>query len=407
MAQRMAIVGANAAGGSAAATLRSEGFDGDLVLIGEEDSLPYERPPMSKGYLRGESGFENTLLKPDSFYEENDIDVRLGVAVTSIDPQNRTLHLSDGETVDYDRVLIATGGHNFHPPIAGIDLDGVLGLRTVKDADRLRERMADARHAVVVGLGFIGSEVAASLRQMGLDVTAIEAESGPLLGALGPDVSRVMEGVHRDNGVELVLGDAVASFEGDGAVERIVTRSGHSVECDFAVVGLGIRPNTDVVNGTGVELNNGIVVDEYSRTSVDGIYAAGDVANHYHPLAGEHMRVEHWQNAMMQGAAAARSMLDRGEPYRSVHWFWSDQYDQSLQYAGFHGHWDEMVVRGSLQDRNFVVFYLQDGRLRAAAALNRARDLRGAQRIIEAGKHPDREQLRDEDQDLRRMARED
>src|SRR5438309_7605968 len=344
----IAIVGASLAGSSAAATLREEGFDGRVLLIGAEPQLPYDRPPLSKNYLRGMTPFEKTLLRPPDFYRERNIEMRLGTTVVKVDPEKRTLALQDGDRLEFDQLLIATGGRNRRFPIPGLDLPGVYDLRTVADADRIREAIARGGRAVVVGMGFIGAEVAASMRQSGLDVVAVEPFKTPLYRALGEDIGLVVEGLHRDHGVALILGDAVAAFEGKGRVERVVTRDGRRIECALAVFGLGIEPVTELVAGTGVRVDNGIVDDDHCRTNVPGVFAAGDVANHYHPVCGRQMRVEHWQNGIKQGAVAARSMLGRAQPYDEVHWFWSDQYDANIQYAGFHAAWDAVVVRRRL-----------------------------------------------------------
>jgi len=398
------IVGASLAGGTAAALLRAEGFDGNVVLVGAEAYLPYERPPLSKEYLRGEVPFEKALVRPESFYTENAIELRLGVRAERIDPAGQVVELAGGERLAYDKLLVATGARNRRLPVPGAELDGVFDLRTAGDADRIRDEARAGRRAVVVGLGFIGSEVTASLVELGLEVAAVEMLATPLEPALGTDVGEALADLHRDHGVELVLGEGVSSFEGDGRVHEVVTAGRRRIECDFAVVGAGVAPALEVVAGSGVEIDNGIAVDELCRTSVPGIYAAGDVAAHVHRLAGRRIRVEHWQNAIRQGEAAARSMLGKGEPYDEVHWFWSDQYDANLQYAGFHGPWDELVVRGSLEERSFVAFYLEGGHVRAAAALDSGKDLRRSIALIRAGVAPDPAALRDPDTDLRTLA---
>jgi 3-phenylpropionate/trans-cinnamate dioxygenase ferredoxin reductase subunit len=398
------ILGASLAGGTAAATLREEGFDGRIVLVGEEPQPPYERPPLSKKYLQGQQPFERCLVRPPDFYEANGIETRFGVRATRVDPAGRTVELADGGRLAYDKVLVTTGARNRCLPIPGLDLPGVYGLRSVAEADRIAAEARPGRKAVVVGMGFIGAEVAASLRQLGLAVTAIEFFKVPLFRVLGEEVGRAIAGLHGDHGVNLVFEDSVVAFEGAGQVERVVTQAGRRIDCDFAVVGLGVEPAAEVVAGTGVTLDNGIVVDAYCRTSVDGIYAAGDVANHYHPVFERQVRVEHWQNALQQGAAAARSMLGKGEPYAEVHWFWSDQYDANLQYAGFHTEWDELVLRGSLEGRRFVAFYLKEGRVLAAAAMNQGRDLRRTLPVIAARVQVDVGRLRDENVDLRTLA---
>jgi 3-phenylpropionate/trans-cinnamate dioxygenase ferredoxin reductase subunit len=404
VAEPIVIVGANLTGGTAALTLREAGFDGHIVLIGAETHPPYERPPLSKEYLRGEKPFEKALLKPADHYGSIGIETRFGTVATRIDVESRRVELAGGALIPYDKVLVATGGRNRRFPIPGLDLDGVFDLRTVDDAERIRSAAAEARSAVVVGMGFIGAEVTASLRALGLDVTVVEPLPAPLFRVLGEDVGRSIEALHGDHGVNMIFSDSVESFEGNGRVERVVTKGGLRLDCDLSIVGVGIEPVTDVVAGTGVELENGIVVDERCRTNVEGIYAAGDVANHFHPVFGRRMRVEHWQNAMRHGAHAARSMLGADDPYEEIHWFWSDQYDANLQYAGHHMAWERLVVRGSIPDRNFVAFYVNGGIVDAAAGLNRGRDVRRAMGIIKARTPVDEAKLADETVDLRTLA---
>lgn len=403
MPDTLVIVGANLAGGMAAATLREEGFDGRVVLIGEEPHPPYERPPLSKEYLRGEQPFEKALVRPSGFYQANGIETRFGVRVARVDPGARMVEMAGGESLRYDKVLVSTGVRNRRFPIPGLDLEGVHDLRTVADADRIRSDIRPGRRAVVVGMGFIGAEVAASLRQSGVEVTVVEFARTPLFRVLGEQVGRAIAGLHRDHGVEMFFEDSVAAFEGAGRVERVRTKAGRRIECDFAVVGVGVEPVTDLVAGTGVEIDNGIMVDEYCRTSMEGVYAAGDVANHYHPVFRRRVRVEHWQNALKQGPAAARSMLGKGKPYDEVHWFWSDQYDANVQYAGFHTEWDELVVRGSLEARSFVAFYLKDKRVLASVAINRSKDLRRSMPLIKSQVQVEPARLRDEGADLAQL----
>src|SRR5215212_9365609 len=397
------IVGAGLAGGGAAPTPREQRLDGRVVLIGADPQPPYERPPLSKEYLRGESPFEQALFQPLDFYGENDIETRFGVRVTRVHATEKVIELDNGERVPYEALLVATGGRNRRIPIPGFDLEGIYGLRTVADSDHIRAEISPGRKAVVVGMGFIGSEVAASLRQSGVEVAVVDRNTVPLRRVLGEEVGRVMEGIHLDHGAKLIFEDTVAAFEGGDRVERVVTQGGRRVECDFVVVGLGVEPVTELLADTGVQIDNGIVVDEFCRTGVEGIYAAGDVANHYHPVFERRIRVEHWQNALEQGPAAARSMLGKAEPYEEVPWFWSDQYDFNLQYAGFHTEWDELVVRGNTEERNFIAFYRKIERVLAAVAVNRGRDLRRSMRLIKAQRPVDAAKLRDPDVDLRAL----
>jgi 3-phenylpropionate/trans-cinnamate dioxygenase ferredoxin reductase subunit len=404
MSTTFVIIGASLAGGTAAATVRKEGFDGDLILIGEEPHPPYERPPLSKQYLRGEAPFETALVRPAGFYGDNRIDTRFGVAATRVDPATRTVDLTAGGSVHYDKLLITTGVRNRRPPIPGIELPNIFNLRSVDDANAMRGQIAPGRKAVVVGMGFIGCEVAASLRQKEMEVACIEPSATPLFRVLGEEVGNVLSAIHHEHGVETFFNDVVTSFEGKGRVERVVTRSGRRIDCDVAVVGVGVEPVVGFAGGSGLEIGNGILVDEHCATNVPGIYAAGDVANHYHPVFGQRMRVEHWQNAMQHGAAAARSMLGTRRPYDAVHWFWSDQYDDNLQYAGFHQVAEQVVIRGDLGVRSFVAFYLNHGHIDAAVALNRGRDIRRVMPLIKARVHADPRQLGDDSVDLRTLA---
>jgi 3-phenylpropionate/trans-cinnamate dioxygenase ferredoxin reductase subunit len=403
MQQQFVIVGANLAGGTAAITLREEGFDGEIVLIGAELQAPYERPPLSKEYLQGKKPFEDALLKPVSFYVDHNIHTLFGVRATRVDPRERVVELESGGHVPYDKVLVTTGVRNRRLRVPGADLEGIYDLRIVADADRIRAESEPGRRAVLVGMGFIGSEVAASLRYSGVEVTVIESFKAPLSRVLGEEVGRVFEAFHREQGVEMFFEESATAFVGACRVQRVVTSSGRQLECDFVVVGVGVEPVTDVLAGSGVKIENGIVVDEYCQSNVEGIYAAGDVANHFHPVFGRWIRVEHWQNAIRQGRAAARSMLGKRKPYEDVHWFWSDQYDYNMQYAGFHSGWDDLLVRGSLDQRNCVVFYLQEQRIAAAFAFNRGRDVQRVMPLIKARIQVDPAKLRDENLDLRSL----
>ena len=403
MLQQFVIVGANLAGGTAAITLREEGFDGNIVLIGAEPHLPYERPPLSKEYFQQKQPFEKTWLKPTSFYAEHHIQTRLGVQATRVDPREKIVELEDGDPVPYDKVLIATGVRNRQLRLPGAHLEGVYGLRTVGDADRIMAESRSGRRAVLIGMGFIGSEIAASLRQFDVEVTVIEAFKAPLYRVLGERIGQIFENFHREHGVQMFFEENVTAFEGQQRVQQVVTSRGRRIDCDFVVVGVGVEPVTDIVSGTDVRIENGIVVDEYCQTNVEGIYAAGDVANHYHPIFGQLVRVEHWQNAINQGRAAARSMLGKGEPYQDIHWFWSDQYDYNVQYTGFHRQWDELIVRGRPDEYNVVAFYMQDSRILAAVAINRGKDILRTIPLIKAGVQVPPDKLRDENVDLRSL----
>jgi len=371
--ERFVIIGASLAGASAAAALREGGFDGAVELIGAEPQLPYNRPPLSKGYLRGQERFEDQLVNPADYYTQHGITLRLGVRATRVDAGRKVVGLDGGEEVPYDRLLVATGGRNRTLTTPGAELPGIFQLRTVEDCDRIRAVARSGARAVVIGLGFIGSEVSASLRQMGLAVTAIEGHPVPLARVLGNEVGMVMAEIHREKGVELVMEDAVAAFEGAGRLERVRTKGGRTLECDLVVAGIGIVPNSELLAGAGAAVDNGILVDALCQSSLPGVYAAGDVANHLHPLFGR-LRVEHWNNGSEHGRAAARAMLGGTQPYDYLHSFWSDQYEHLLEYVGYATHWDRVVFRGDPGSRKFLGFFLKDGTLRAAVGLNRGGD---------------------------------
>jgi len=396
------FIGASQGGATGAASLREGGYDGRIVLIGAEPTAPYERPPLSKEYLRGQEPFEDAYLRPKGWYEQNDIEVRLGTRVDRLDTAAREVVLEDGERIRFDQAVVATGSRNKRPPVDGIDLDGVLSLRTAADALAIREAAAGATRAVLVGMGFIGAEVAASLRHLGLEVTVVEFAETPLQRVLGSVLGRVLEGLHRDHGVEMYFGDGAERFEGDGRFEALRTTRGRTLEGDFAVVGVGVEPVVDVVEGTDVAVDNGILVDAALRTGVPGVFAVGDVARHDHPVFGP-IRVEHYDNALKMGAHVAGAMLGRVEPFDDPHWFWSDQYDADIQMAGFALTWDQLVIRGNMEERTFAAFLLKDGVLLSTFAMNRPKEVRRSMPLIKARARPDATRLADPTVDLRSL----
>ena len=397
------VIGAGLTGASAAIALRKYSVDAQVTLIGEEDQAPYERPPLSKGYLRGEQPLEKLLVRPPEFYAQQGIDTMFGARAERIDATQRIVHLEGDRRVPFDRLLIATGVRNRRPPIPGIDLPGVHQLRTIRDATRLRAEMRAGRRAVVVGMGFIGCEVAAALRHHQVEVVSIDPGPTPLARALGETVGATLASLHASYGVHTIYNDTVQAFEGNGRIARVITAAGLRIPCDFVVVGVGVEPVVELLDGSEIRIDNGIVVDQYCATSVNGIYAAGDVANYYHPIFGRHIRVEHWQNAMRQGDNAARNMLGERIPYDDIPWFWSDQYDANIQYAGHHTSYDQLIVRGQLDGGSYAVFYLNSGVLDAVVGLNNARDVRRAIPLIKARRPVEPDQLRDENVDLRSM----
>jgi 3-phenylpropionate/trans-cinnamate dioxygenase ferredoxin reductase subunit len=358
------------AGAKAAETLREEGFDGRIVLIGAESLRPYERPPLSKDYLRGETEQEKVHVHSEAYYGEHDIDLRLGREVSRLDTGSREVTLDDGETLRYDRLLLATGAEPRRLPIPGADLDGVLYLRTVPDSDRIRERLDRGGSLVVVGAGWIGAEVAASARQRGMEVTIVEPMSVPLERVLGPEMGAFYRDVHADHGVRLLLGTGVEGFEGGTAVERVRTNDGQTLDCDAVVVGVGVKPRTALAEAAGLAMGDGVLADELLQTSAEGVFAAGDVVSAQHPFYGQRIRVEHWANALEQGPAAARNMLGAGAPYDKLPYFFSDQYDVGMEYAGYATSWDRVVVRGDLAGREFIAFWLAGDRVLAGMNVN-------------------------------------
>jgi 3-phenylpropionate/trans-cinnamate dioxygenase ferredoxin reductase component len=401
MTDTVVIVGAGRCGASAAETLSYAGFGGRVVLIGKEDEPPYERPPLSKEYLRGERDPDSLLVRPRQWYAEAGIDLRTGVTVTSLDCDSRTVMLSDGERLGYGRLLLATGGRPRTLP----GEDGrVLYLRTLADAGRLRSELTSCEHIVIVGAGFIGAETAASARALGVEVTMLEVLDVPLANTLGKEVGALYADIHRKHGVRLLTGEGLASIgDAPGGAVRVHTTHGRDIDCDLVVAGVGITPATELAEAAGIAVDNGVLVDEFCRTSAPDVYAAGDVANHLHPLVGRHIRVEHYDHAIRHGAAAARNMLGENVSYDEPHWFWSDQYETNLQYVGHCPRWDRLVLRGSLTLDGFTAFYLTDQTVQAALSVNRPKDILRAKKMIRERKHPDTNTLADENIDLRKV----
>jgi 3-phenylpropionate/trans-cinnamate dioxygenase ferredoxin reductase component len=401
------IVGGGMAGGNAAAALREHGFNDRVTIVGQEQSIPFGRPPLSKTYLRSEEDLAGWYVRPASWYDNHDVELLLGSSVSVIDTAARQITLGSGQELRYQKLLIATGGRNRRLNVPGAGLPGIHYLRTVDECEAIKSEAIAGRHAVVVGMSFIGSEVAASLTQLGVHVTAIFPGRFPLERVLGTEIGALMDAIHRANGVDMLAGHQVAGFEGTDLLEAVTTADGVRVACDFAVAGVGIEPVMPAVAGQSIAQENGVVVDECCRASAADVYAAGDVANHRHPIFGP-VRVEHYNNAEKQGAAAARSMLGSDDPYDYVHSFWSDQYDHKLEYVGHATTWDEFVVRGSLEERKLVGFYLAGGIVRAAVGLDRGGDpeldrdseMAAAARLVAVQTRPAREVLANEQADL-------
>ncbi|HKW24059.1 MAG TPA: FAD-dependent oxidoreductase [Ktedonobacterales bacterium] len=408
--QTIVIIGAGMAGGNAAVTLREEGWRGRIVLLGKELGIPFGRPPLSKTYLRGEEDLSAWYVKPADWYSEHDIAFRTGVTVERVDTGLKQLYLAGGETVRYDRLILCTGGKNQRFETPGANLPGVYQLRTVAECDAIRHAARPGARAVIVGMGFIGAEVAASLRQMGLDVTVVLPGKAPLATVLGPEVASALAAIHREHGVKLVTDDHVMGIEGNGRAERVLTKAGARLDCDLVVVGIGIAPDVDALAGSAIAVDNGILVDAQCRTNVPGVFAAGDVANIEHPVFGR-LRVEHYNNAERQGRAVARAVLGNSQPYDYIYSFWSDQYEHDLEYVGFARTWEKIVLRGTIESRKFLVFYLTQGVIQAVFGLNRGgdpeveanSDLRACQELIRARVRVADTALADERVDLRSL----
>jgi 3-phenylpropionate/trans-cinnamate dioxygenase ferredoxin reductase component len=362
------IVGAGLAGAKAAETLRAEGYDGPLVVVGDELELPYERPPLSKGYLQGEADRESARVQPADWYAEQRVDLRTGVRADRLDPDAHLVHLSDGTDLRYAKVLLVTGASARRLPVPGAELEGVHYLRTLADADRLKTALSGGgRRVVVVGAGWIGLEVTAAARHHGNDVTVVEPQPTPLHQVLGARMGGVFARLHRDHGVDLLTGTTVRELRGSaGQVGSVVTDGHAGLPADLVVIGIGAAPNTALAAGAGLEVDNGVVVDEGLRSSTPDVYAAGDVAAAYHPLYGRHVRVEHWANALHGGPAAARSMLGQEVVHDRVPYFFTDQYELGMEYSGLASPADRVICRGDPDAGEFIAFWLsEDGRVTA------------------------------------------
>ena len=398
------IVGAGQAGGEAASELRKLGFAGRILILGEEAQPPYKRPPLSKAYLAGTVQESGLYVMQTAQLEKVNIEFRGNARVTRIDRASKTLHLADGSTQAYDKLVLATGGRARTLPVPGADAPNVYVLRTIADVEKIKAHCQAGKRAVIVGGGFIGLEGAAVMVKLGLKVTLLEGLPRVLARVTVPQVSEFFERAHREAGVDLRTGAQLAGFEGS-PVTAVKLADGTRIECDFVVVGIGLIANTEVAQEAGLVVDNGIVVDEFARTSDPEIVAAGDCTNHPSEFLGGRVRLESVQNAMEQGRIAARTLFGKNEPYRTVPWFWSDQYDLKLQMVGLSNAHDQLVVRGDpATQRNFAVFYLKDGKLIAADTVSRPQDFMFAKKLVAEGARIDPAQLADESVALKTLA---
>ena len=399
------VIGAGQAGGWAARTLRDEGFEGGIVVIGEEPYPPYERPPLSKEVLLGKEPAESSYLWPEGSFDDLGIELRTGVEATAIERAEKTVALSDGGAIAYDKLLIATGGRVRELPIEGATLEGVHYLRGIDDCTAIRADLGEGAKLVVIGGGWIGLEVAAAARMLGADVVVVEALDRLCGRALTADLAGYLLEVHRGHGVDIRLGTTVEALTGEGRVGGARLSGGETVAATAAVIGIGIVPNIELAEAAGLEVENGIEVDALCRTSDPDIFAAGDVTNHPNGLLGRNVRLESWENAQNQGIAAAKAMLGGETPYCEIPWFWSDQYDVNIQLVGLPTEFDDTVTRGDRTDGSFVEFYMKGGRIDGAAAINNPRDIRFAKRLMQAEKIVDPAALADPSVKLQALLR--
>jgi 3-phenylpropionate/trans-cinnamate dioxygenase ferredoxin reductase component len=371
--RHVVIVGGGLAGAKTAEALRAQEFDGDVTLLAAEPHLPYERPPLSKGYLIGKASFDEAVVHPEDWYRDHRIDLRRGTRVGAIDAIGHRLGLADGAVIGYDKLVLATGARPRRLSLPGADAAGLHYLRTREDSDAIRACFGDGQRLIIIGGGWIGLEVAAAARGAGTTVTLLEAAELPLLSVLGPELAQVFADLHRANGVDLRLGvriDAITTSHGRAVGVRL--SDGSTIEADAIVAGVGAAPDLTLAESAGLDLDNGVLVDASLRSSDPDIYAVGDIANHDHPVFGHRVRVEHWATALKQPAVAVAALLGQPTSYTELPYFYSDQYDLGLEYVGHapNGSYDQVVVRGDLASREFVAFWLAYGRIKAAMNVN-------------------------------------
>lgn len=393
------IIGAGQAGAWAIYALRDEaGFAGRIVLIGDEDYIPYERPPLSKSAMLGDTSVDDAYFWPREKYDEWNIDMRLGVTAQSIDPKDKNVLLSDGTTIGYDRLLLATGTRPRLLPIEGADLGGVHYLRTIADTLAIQEDIPDGGTALIIGGGWIGLEVAGALSKRNCKAVVVEVADRLCGRAVPPEISDWLLSFHQGKGVDVRLNAGVEKLTGEnGRLTGAVLQGGEAVDCTLAIVGIGVVPNSEIAEEAGLDIDNGVVVDEQGRTSDPDIFAAGDLTNHPNSLLGRRIRLESWENAQNQGRAAAKAMADQGEEYAEIPWFWSDQFDANIQMIGLPESWEQLATRGDIVANEFITFYLKDGKIDGAISVNNPRDIRMAKRLMQSGKQVSADDLSNPD----------
>ncbi|MEN0137031.1 MAG: FAD-dependent oxidoreductase [Rhodococcus sp. (in: high G+C Gram-positive bacteria)] len=398
---RFVLVGGGVATAATATGLREAGFDGDIVLVADEPHLPYERPPLSKEVLAGTYGRADFQVNPENWYADNDIELMLGTRALTLDPAERRVTLAGGGSLGYDALVLATGVRARTLP--GFTGERVHALRSIADSERLGERLAPGSHLVILGGGFIGCEVAAIAVARGVRVTVFDPNPIPLARALGPEIGGAMIHIHREHGVVVRTGEVITEMAETRSGVAVRTGGGELIECDELLVGIGSVPNTELAAEAGLDVDGGIVTDEYGRTSAPNVYAIGDVAARFHPGHGRRIRVEHHDTARRHGANVARNLLGASEPFTEEHWFWSHQYEHNLQSLGHYTGEGSHVIRGSVDERSFSVFSLEDGRIRSIVALDRPRDVMQARKVMAVPHEVTEEQLADEEFQLKSL----
>lgn len=393
MSNRVIILGAGHAGGQAAVSLRQGGYEGGILIIGDEPYLPYQRPPLSKDFLAGKLELPRLFLRPEHFYETKTIACRTNTRAAAIDAKAKTLALADGETLAYDKLIIATGTRARQLKVPGAELANIFCLRTIDDVLHIQPHFAASERIAIVGAGYIGLEVAAVAAKRGMKVTVVEAAERVLARVSSPMISAFYQDVHREAGVDIRLSAALDRFEGNNKVERLVLADGETIAADLVIVGIGVLPNQEIAAEAGLECNNGILVDANSLTSGPDIYAAGDVANHFNESVGRRVRLESVQNAVEQGKAAALAICGKPAPWHGVPSFWSDQYDLKLLTNGLLEGFDDIVLRGNMDQRKFAVFYMKEGRMIASDCVNSPAEHMGARNLIASRKALPTEEL--------------
>ena len=401
---RCIIIGASHAAAQLAPTLRQQGWTGSISMISNEYSLPYHRPPLSKDYLAGAKNAEQILIRPAAVYNKCGVGITMGVTAATIDRRNKQLQLEDGMTMDYDKLVLTTGARVRKIDIPGVDLDGVFYLRDLNDAQQIKLSTGANKRAVIIGGGYIGLETASALRKLGMQVTVLEAMPRILQRVTAPEVAAFYARIHKEEGVEIVADVQAISISGDKQVESVQCHNGTEYKADLVIIGVGVIPNTALAEQAGLTIDNGIVVDEYARTSDENILAAGDCTSHYNPIYQRHLRLESVQNALDQATVAASTICGNLNPYSALPWFWSDQYDLKLQIAGLSQGYTDVVVRGDIEgSRSFAAFYMREGKLLAVDAVNRPQDFMVGKRLILQGNQIDPGQLADDNLPLKTL----